>query len=226
MSRLIKNITARGHWSIAIHPEQFDASRVDYAELGKIVERSVVRLRGWPVPFIDYRENVLRGDDWVGQDLSPGIGQPEAWRFFTSGQFNHLRGFSADWRDREYSTPIPAGAQSVVEVWEILFYLTEVFELAGRLALTDAGDERMVIRVALMGLEQRALVVAQPRRAEFMQPRMATMPAIERSVSITRDQLAADARVEAVELARDIFLRFGWEATTEQLAGHQVEIDR
>lgn len=226
MSELTDTISARGHWIISIHPDQFDEARVNYADLGKILERSVVRLRGWPVPFIDHREMVLRGDDWVGQDLDPGLGPPEAWRFSTSGQFNHLRGFAADWRRDESATPIPAGAQSVVEVWELLFYLTEVFELAGRLALTDAGDEHMVIRVALTGLEQRALVVAQPTRAGFRQLRIATMPTIERFVPLTRDQLAADARAEAVHLARDIFLRFGWEATTEQLAGHQAEIDR
>ena len=91
-------------------------------------------MRGWPVPFVDHRAELLRGDDWTGQDIDAEIvSHYEAWRFFTSGQFNHLRAVSADWRTGQEATAVPVGAHAVIEVWEILYYVTELFELAARL---------------------------------------------------------------------------------------------
>ena len=226
MTELTDAIRSRGHWNIAIRPEDFQESRVSYGNLGPIIERAVVRLRGWPLPFIEYREDFIREDEWIGQDISPGIHQPEAWRFYTSGQFTHLSGLVADWRADDLGIRVPDGAQSIVAVWEILFFITEVFELAGRLALGPAGDERMVVEVGLNGLRHRALVVAQRNRAEFFAPRVTHMEAIERSVTLTRDELVAEPRAHAVALAQEIFLRFGFDASLNQLAEHQAEIDR
>ena len=98
------------------------------------------------------------------------VSHHEAWRYFTSGQFNHLRAVSADWREGAEATAIPEDFASVIEVWEILFYLTEVFELATRLALSKGGGERITIDVGLHGLRDRGLVIADHRRSSFSQP--------------------------------------------------------
>src|SRR5438552_3845561 len=143
MTEVTDRIRSKGHWDVVVRPEPFDDHRVDYGELDDILAGAAVRFRGWPVPFIDHREQPLRGDDWIGQDIdSDLVSQYEAWRFFTSGQFNHLRAVSADWRAGREATTVPEGFNSVIEIWEIIFYLTEVFELAARLALSPAGDEK------------------------------------------------------------------------------------
>lgn len=227
MSEITEKIRSRGHWQVAIRPEPFKAERIDYGKLEELLAGVAVRLRGWPVPFIDYREQTLRAENWIGQDIDAGgTFHYEAWRFFMSGQFSHLRAVSADWRkdDERSRTPIPEGFDAVIEVREILFFLTEVFELASRLALSPAGDEQMGIEVRLKGLENRGLVVAEWKRAEFFEPHRATLPTLERTVKLSRDVLVAEAREQAVEMSRQMFLRFGWDADSALLSDYQRKL--
>lgn len=183
-------------------------------------------MRGWPVPYADYgRDTLLRGGDWVGQDIDANlVSHYEAWRFFTSGQFSHLRAVSADWRDRSETTRVPQGFASVIEVWEILFYLTEVFELAARLVLGPSGDEKMVISATLGSLEDRGLIVGQSNRMEFFEPYKSSVPSFSWTVEISRERLVAEGRAAAAEMAREFLLRFGWKPSLDQLVDHQREL--
>jgi hypothetical protein len=148
----------------------------------------------------------------------------EAWRFYTSGLFTHLRAVSADWRAGAEATRVEAGFDSVIEVWEILYYITEVFELAARLALSQAGDEVMAIDISLHNLGHRGLVVGQEGRVPFFQPYQAQVPSYRREVQLSREILVAEGRKEAVKMAREFFLRFGWKPSVEQLTDHQREL--
>lgn len=224
VSPLIEQVRSRAHWSITIRPSVFDPTRVEYSTLEDVVESLAVRFRGWPVPFVDRRAQPLRGNDWVGQDVDASmVSHYEAWRFFTSGQFNHLRAVSADWREGNERTYVPPGYEAVIEVWEVVFYLTEVFEFAARLALSDAGSDPMFISIEVDGLGNRALVVAQHHRAEFIEPyRTPTSFAVD--LTLSRDDLVARPRELAAEAARDFFLRCGWKPPLEQLLEHQREL--
>lgn len=225
MRAITDKIRSRGYWDVAIRPEPFIEGRVAYDALDEILIRAAVRLRGWPVPFIEFREELLRGDDWIGNDIDAQIvSAHEAWRFFTSGQLNHLRAISADWRTGNEATPVPDGFDSVIEVWEILYYLTEVFELAARLAQSPAGGDRMSVDVRLNGLSGRGLVVADRRRAPFLTPRRTTSDTLTQTVTLSRDALIADGRGAAVEMAREFFLRFGWKPSIDQLTSHQRQL--
>lgn len=225
MSELTDKIRSRGHWDIAIKPQNFALERVPYADLDDILGGVVVRSRGWPVPFIDNRVPPLRGEDWIGQDIDAEVvSHYEAWRFFTSGQFDQLRVVSADWRTGSEASAVPRGFTSVIEVWEILYYLTEVFELAARLALSPAGDDPMTIDVRLNGLTGRGLIVGQRNRAPFIEPYPAPGSSLSRSVTVAREKLVSEARSAAVDTARDMFVRFGWKPSLQQLADHQLEL--
>jgi hypothetical protein len=226
MSDLTTKIQSKGYWAVAIHPATFVEERVPYEDLDEIIPALAVRLRGWPVPFANEgRHERVRGNDWVGQDVdATTVSMYEAWRLFSSGLFTHLRAVSADWRSGAETTPIEAGFDSAIEVWEILFYLTEIFELATRLAFSIAGDEEMVIEVGLHNLENRGLVVGQSNRVPFSQPYRSHVPTIEREVHLSREQLAGGGRKEAVEMARQFFLRFGWKPSAQQLIEHQREL--
>jgi hypothetical protein len=201
----------------------FTDRRLDYGELEEVLAGIVVRMRGWPLPYIDHRADVLRGEDWVGQDIDASVvSHYEAWRFFTSGQFSHLRAVSADWRTGAEATPTPNGASSVIEIWEILYYLTELYEFAARLALTKAGAEAMTLDVRLNGMHGRELVVGDPRRIPFSSPHRTNVPSYEERVTLQRDELVAEPRLKAVVMAREFFLRFGWNPSAEQLLEHQA----
>ena len=226
MTDLSGKVRSRGHWDVAIRPATFVADRVPYEQLDEVVPSVEVRMRGWPVPYVDYwRDAVLRGDDWVGQDIDATVvDHYEAWRFFTSGQFTHLRSISADWRTGSEALQVPEDFDALIEIWEILFYLTEVFELASRLSLSSAGDEQMVISASLRGLKNRGLIVGQRNRAEFMIPLRSHVESFSQEVELSREKLIADSRVTAVEMAREFFLRFGWKPPLDQLLDHQREL--
>lgn len=225
MSEVTDKIRSKGYWDVAIRPHPLVERRVEYDQLDEILAKAVVRLRGWPVPFIDSRQDLLRGDNWIGQDIDAEVvSHYEAWRFFESGQFVQLRSVSADWRSGREATPVPNGFNAVIEIWEIVYYLTEVFELAARLALGPAGDEEMAVDVELSGLQGRALVVGHPRRVPFASPPRANVESIRRTSTLPRDVLVAEPREKANEMAREFFVRFGWKPSLEQLAEHQREL--
>ena len=224
MSEVTDRIRSLGHWDVAIRPANLKSDRVDYGLLEDLLEGLAVRLRGWPVPYIDHRNSVIRQKDWVGQDITPRVvPHIEAWRFFTSGQFTHLRAISADTR-RPEDMFVPEGFQGVIELWEIVFYLTELFELAARLSLSAAGDEVMTIDASLNGMEHRGLIVGMPRRMPFDEPYRSTMASHHHRTTLPRDELVADARTPALKTSREFILRFGWKPSLDQLADIQREL--
>lgn len=54
MSDLPDLIRTKDFWDVAVRPEPFLEERVGFADLDEIMNAAVVRLRGWPVPFVDY----------------------------------------------------------------------------------------------------------------------------------------------------------------------------
>lgn len=227
MTTLADKIRSKAYWEVVIRPQRFVADRIDYAELENSLSAAAVRMRGWPVPLVDNRVEPVGGEDWVGQDIDAEmVGHYEAWRFYTSGQFLHLRAVSADWRSNAEATSTPPGFASVIEVWEILYYVTEVFELAARLALSPAGDDPMVIEIGLAGLEGRALVVGMRDRADFAIPHRARAPAVHQVLTLSREHLVGEAQGEAVRTASQFFARFGWHPSSSQLMGLQGELTK
>ena len=225
MSAITEKIRSRGYWMVRVNPTVFLENRLAYDELEDVLFRSVVSFRGWPVPFIDTRQPIVRGGDWIGQDVDAEmVSHYEAWRWYTSAKFDHLRAISADWRSAKEATPVPRWFSSAIEVWEILYYLTEVFELAARLALAVDEGGAITIEAELNGTMNRGLVVGVPNRVEFLEPHISSAPSIKRSTQLERERLIAEPRLEAAKFARDFFVRFGWKAPLEQLSETQMEL--
>jgi hypothetical protein len=225
-SDILDKIRARGHWDVAVRPEPFDRARLGRTELLDVLRSLVVSLRGWPVPFIDGRSGFLQGDDWVGEDVDAGVvSRDEAWRFYTSGQFLHLRVVSADRRVGAEATPIPTGAAAVIEVWEILFYLTELTEFAARLAVSPAGSPAVAVTATLRGMKHRELVAGTPSR-HLDGPYRSSDDELTVTTSYQRDALIADARDAGVELSRAMLAKFGFNAGSRVLRDYQAELTR
>jgi hypothetical protein len=224
VSELTDRIRSRAYWDVVIRPQSFREDRVPYEDLESIVERCAVRLRGWPLPYLS-DEQLVRGEDRIGQETDAPGGHLEAWRFFTSGQFLQLSAISADWRRKNVDVHDEgAGHESVIAVWEILYYLTEVYEFAARLALTPAGDDPIVIETSLYGLADRALIAGQRNRAPFMSPFVSKVRSLSFADLLSRDDLIANSRTAAIKMARKFLIRFGWTPSIEQLAGAQAEL--
>jgi hypothetical protein len=224
VSDVLDKIRSRGYWDVEIRPLSFDAGRLSYEDLEDVIEGATVRMRGWPVPFIDQREPWLRGDDWVGQNIDAlMVSHLETWRLFTSGQFVHFRAITADWGESDVIAPERPG-ERIIPVWEILFYLTEVVELAARLTLKTKRPRSVLVRVTLSGMADRGLVVGQRNRPEFFHPYVQQQDLLHAEVEVPADDLIAEPRDVALGLAHHLLLRFGWKPAIEQLRGHQLEL--
>jgi hypothetical protein len=174
--------------------------------------------------MFDQRVSTLRGSDWIGQDIDARtVDHWEAWRLFTSGQFTQIRVVSADWRVGADATPVPLGAESVIEIWEILFYLTEFTEFAARISLGPAGSSSVVIDVGLHKTASRQLVAGKPERA-FHETFIAKPPDIEIRREYVREELIAGSREIAINMTKEILFAFGFDATNDMLSNYQREL--
>ena len=81
----------------------------------------------------------------------------------------------------------------------------------------------MIVEVALEQLGNRALIVGQRIRAEFLQPYRSPQR-WARSLSFARDELVSSPRELAVRLSLDVFSRCGWSPAAEQVVAHQSEL--
>jgi hypothetical protein len=179
------------------------------------------------VPFVDGRSGFLHGDNWVGEDIDARtVSHDEAWRFYTSGQFLQLRLVSADRRIGTEATSIPSGAAAVIEVWEILFYLTELTEFAARLGASAAAEaSAFSISATLHGMKDRQLIPGTPSREldGIYRSRDADLTV---TATYQRDTLIAAPREAGVELSRAMLVKFGFNASPRVLRDYQTELTR
>jgi hypothetical protein len=175
--------------------------------------------------------NILHGDDWIGGN-DDSAARPQAWQFHRSGQFVLLRSI---WTDHiepivgtyRYSRQFPpAEAGPVLPVGDTIFTLTEAFEFASRLAMTEAGSDPMVLEFDLRGLQDRILWVDDPSRGSMDNQYRFSAPALSRQRTLSRAVLAGEAWNLAVDAALDVYSRFGWNAPRQLVEGQQAVLRR
>ena len=206
-------IKSKGYWTVAIRPTTFEANRVKrLSDLFPLVSRLAVQIRGWDFPHIDTQQRPIIAQDWVGQEFQ-WLHYVEAWRLYQSGQFAYQGGMITDWipdsEKGKYGPPIPKG-HNVLGLDDAAYRFAEVFEFASRLALSEAGDEGLHIRVGAHGLQGRTLYVDNPRGGPFSQVYTARIPEYPQEGEFARSDLAADTRRHAVEWLVQLLERFGW----------------
>jgi hypothetical protein len=219
------DIRSRGHVVFTIRPDTFDSRRVPVSELEPILQRCAVQLRGWDVPHIDPQTPVTSKSDRIEQESS-WRNHLEQWSFYGSGQLADMSSLRYDWLDEYDSHLVPTGWQpgNALPVTDTIFTITEVFELAARLAFTPAGDEWVRVAISYRGMEGRILAVDDRRRAPFFQDYRYDDDRIELQAVSTREQLAGEAWDLAAGTARELFAHFGWEPALEVIKGAQNEL--
>jgi len=215
---ILKEIKSRGYWKINFYPLGAKETRIrEIANLQKFVEKHAVSLRGWPYPF--YREE----DRKIGQDyieVSVDFGKSglfphhkESWRFYQSGQFIHYRALWEDW----YSSPIffnetqeipKPGA--IISIYGVIYLATEILEFIRRIAAEGIYNEGIRFHLSLVNTENRKLAITDPNRTGFYQDYRSSMSEIDFEDSFGKDQIMSSSKEIALEVARQIFARFGW----------------
>lgn len=224
MTSLLEKIKSKGYWRVAIRPHTFKKTRItELKSLYPLLEKTSVQFRGWDFPHLDPNNRPLIGLDWVGQECDYGD-ILEVWRFYQSGQFIHISNVRYDWLDLSKWMRDWKPGTAVLGIGETVFRFTEIFEFGSRLALTDAGDDQMHFEITVSGLRNRALWVDSHNRMPVRQSYTATIEAFPYEIDLPRTELIAAPRELALKPATELFQRFGWETTLEQLRSQQAEL--
>ncbi|GAA4421878.1 hypothetical protein GCM10023169_15380 [Georgenia halophila] len=204
---------------VAIHPEFYQADRLEYEGLPSLVGSNAVRLRGWPFPFV---QRVVFGDRWVGE-AQTGT-HAEAWGLYQSGQFIDIRpfpsGYGPDWDG--FANTDSGGPY--LPVWFPVMFILEAMVFAARLQKATTGTESLVVEFAVEGAQGWELVVADQRRSGFHDSYRMSGRRWARQIALAPDLIDDDIKNLAAEASRDLLLRFGWMGVTTDLI-HGVQND-
>lgn len=211
-----------------MRPSTFQKERIaNISDLYPIVRKASIDIGGWDFPHVDPHEQPHIDVDWVGQE-SEWSNYLEVWRIYQSGQFVDFFGMPADWRDQSIWWPAPEGWQpgGELEIIGTVCKFTRIFEFAARLCLTDAGDDLVHIEVTVQGLQERRLLLDDPRRSPLWHPREASIPQLQYRVELSRPELTANPKELALKPAAELFRRFGWDPGIELLRELQAQLRR
>lgn len=113
--------------------------------------------------------------------------------------------------------PLPKGRKpgSLLRVENAVFQFTEIFELAARLSLTEAGDEQMHLEIAVSCLTDRILGM-EGRRVPLRQKK-GSVSEFPYKIDLSRTLLITAPRDLALKPALELFRRFGWDPSLEIL---------
>ncbi len=228
MSALDK-LKTRGYWEIVIRPTSFAAKRVpNILDLIEILRTKRVEIRGWDFPHYGHPDPQAAAD-YIEQHVD-FLAHVEAWRFHQSGLFVYLGGLRADWDEQDRPSGsyvrlvMPPG--KVLGTADTIWILTEAFEFAARLALSEAGSDRMHVSATVHRLRGRTLHMEIQSRYLSPRPPLEGLDALPQSGDFAREQLVSESKSLALGWAREVFRRFGWDASLDILAEIQSHFDR
>jgi hypothetical protein len=222
-SAVLDRLSQIGRTDIAVRPGPYDSERIGAAALENVLEQQTVRMRGWPLPYLDRKLLVERHGTFIGQDIEPTVvPHLEAWRLFTSGQFLHRRALSTDMRDSPMLEPTDERATGAVALWDIVLYMVEVAEFAARMTKTLAA-ERVGFAISLEGVSGRQLIAGDERDSV----RSGLIVHRDRLTDIrelSTEQLLADVRGAGITLAQSLLGQFGLDLPDSALIDLQQRV--
>jgi len=227
MTPVLKKIRSRGFWQVLIRPVKYKADRIQFTLLLPLIQKTSIQLRGWDFPHIDTINPIDKNITWIGQECDWGHFL-ESWRFYQSGQFVHFGGIWHDWRDQSDLWPAEKDWRpgALLGVAGTVFHFSEIYELAARLALSDAGDDLLHIEVKLSGLKNRSLWNDDPLRMGFVHQYRTSMDEFPSIVEVSRTELIANPNNLAIKEVQQLFARFGWNPSLEHLKAFQPKVQR
>lgn len=224
-SPLKERIQSRGYWRVLIRPDTFSQDSLQYNGLFSLVQGLSVDLHGDSFPNALPGHPLNRGVDCIGQEIEAGHFL-EAWNIYQSGQFIYYFGMVDDWIDQ-------SGWFRITENWqpgtrfaieEVIRQYTGIFVFASRLALTDAytQDDYIHINVLIKGLQGRKLYISSPGKVPLRWNYEAHIPEFPDPRRILKAELIANPAGLALQASKELFDRFGWNASLATLESTQA----
>lgn len=204
LAPIVAKIQSKAYWRVNIRPTMFIHNRIpDLSTCRDIIRSCDVSLRGWNYPHVG--RNLSNGEDWIESetDWDDII---EYWRFYQSAQFVHLR---ACWEDYK------ATEMKVLELLNVLYTFTEIFEFAGRLAEKEILHPASEVSVRLFGMKGRRLTNSKLTLG-FHWVYESKLGEIGFSGSYSEEELLARRDEIALDATVYVFERFNWELPNRQ----------
>lgn len=227
MTETTVQIATKGHWKVAIRPTKFVEERLDdVTQLFPLVQRCSVQIRGWDFPHIDNHNAPLIGENFVSQEIN-WAQHKEWWRFYQSGLFQYLGGFTLDWFESwaNVSPPVrPELRGKILGVGDVVARFAEFFGFASAYAAASVIEDSAVFEVACVGLAERQLWVDSSNRFPFSPNEyVCRIPEYVQSATFGRQKLIAESESLALQWARELFRRFGWNPSLDILESSRRE---
>jgi hypothetical protein len=219
---LLKDIKSAGYWRINFRPVSALAEKLTMDKCKEAVFASNVSLRGWDYPHLplgkDGSSGLEYGDEFI-EAWTSFMFFREFWRIYRSGQFLHYRGM---WEDREEFPNKPQ--DPFISIIEVIYLFTEITEFASRLANALALEKGLSITISAHNTAGRRLYVGQGRM-NFFQPKTTVADQITVEAILPLDGSKTPQQV-ALSLSKDVFDRFGWNPSNDQIEADQLRLLR
>lgn len=171
-SELANRIKSTSHCRFTLRPIELNKNRIqNYSELEAIINKSIVRYRGWDFPhinqeiFLRENENIGSYDNWKRQEL---------WKFYQSGQFIYLFQFHEDFFNKEIKSNaygwIKKYDQNFIEKGFFDFecfinMITEIVEFSNRIFRNNQFLIPLEISISLNNINDRIFTSIDPFRS-------------------------------------------------------------
>ena len=169
---VMDTIRGRGRWEIRIRPDAYPDAPHSLPKLKDVLLRSRVQYRGLSYPYISQQHGKLYSLNGCIESWFRWAEFAEVVRLYASGQFVHHLAMPEDLlndleqtltRDLSRVAPPPPPAQPFIYPVSALYYLTEVYLFASKLAREGILGENIVIETTLYGQEGRILKSETPQ---------------------------------------------------------------
>ena len=230
--RIMETIQERGRWEIRIRPAAYPDTLHPLPKLEDILRKSRVRYRGLSYPYISQQHGKLYSLNGCIESWFRWAEFAQVLRFYASGQFVHHMAMLEDllddlrhtlaW-DASRATPSPPEQPFIYPV-SALYYLTEVYLFASRIAREGILGDNVVIETMLYGQEGRILKSETPQPI-LLEHDVCSAPEIRLGPHcVTAEELRADHDDMAVRDAALLLEKYGivGDAIHETLRGWQA----
>lgn len=207
---ITERIKERGYWRVGFCPLTFERERIHpLPKCNEVVEKAVVRLRGWDYPHLP-KEGAVAGANYV-EGVVDWEMHKEMWRMYQSGQFVHYKVLQEDWTaesDLWRERKIKPG--TILSVIAAVYVVTEAFEFVRRVVKQGYYEEGVEVTVGLHNTQNRELRILDPMRGPLFGVYRSAIPDIERTKTFTKQEITEGSREVALDTIVDIFYRFNW----------------
>jgi hypothetical protein len=211
-SDLLEKIHSRGYWRVLIRPTRHLENRFpSLSECRRILEESVVRLRGWDYPHI-HDEHIVNRQNWIESGVDWEYGHIEYWRFYQSAQFIHHFAMREEY---EAASRDAKGLDFINTVYTF----TEIFEFAARLAAKDLLSPSAEIGVELHGCDGRRIISWD--RGRYVRDHVSSEPVISVSQVVSDRTLLTESARLAIDASMFVFERFNWMDAPRGILGEE-----